>query len=371
MKFTVNKPNVVDVLSKIQGICSKKTSTVISSCVLIKAEGEGISLYANDFETGFAGAYPAIVESEGQIAINARKMFEIVKDFPVDKIVVTEVENHGVEIGKDNIQFNLVGMNPADFTNIPAVQNASFFPMGSSQLKKMIERTQIISVGDDKKPHTKGVCLQCVTADEKTVIQMLSTDGTRLAKAESVLSEPVMTDNIKEILIPKKGIRELARILIPRGIIEIAVESNHIFFRQGTEITAIRLLGGSFPEYNDYISWPNAKKIKVNTQAFLAMLKRMSILSSDEHKAVVLTIFEDKMTIRTINPELGESREDVQIDYPGELIEAAFNPRYMIEALGLIEDEFAILHITNGQTPCLIEGETDKSYLNVIMPMKI
>ena len=371
MKFTINKPDVVDVLSKIQGICSKKTSTVISSCVLIKAEGERIHLYANDFETGFEGYYPAIVESEGQIAINARKMFEIVKDFPVDEILVTEVENYWIEIGKDNIQFNLVGMNPADFTNLPCIQNASFFSMDSSQLKKMIERTQIISVGDEKKPHTQGICLQCLTVDEKTIIRMLSTDGNRLSKAECVLSEPVMTDNIKEILIPKKGIGEVARILIPGKKIEIAVENNHVFFRQDTETTVIRLLEGSFPEYSDYISWPDAKKIKVNTRSCTAMLKRMSILSSDEYKAVVLTIFEDKMIIRSTNPELGESREEVHIEYQGDSLEVAFNPRYMIEALGLIEDEFTILHITSGQTPCLIEGETDKSYLNVIMPMRI
>ncbi len=371
MKFTVKKQDVVDALSKIQGICSKKTSSVITTCVLIRVEKDRIYITANDFETGFEGYYPADVESEGVIAINARKLYEIVKDFPVDEILVTEVENFWIEIGRGNIQFNMVGMNPDDFTNLPCVENASFFTMDSSLLKKMIERTQIISAGDDKKPHTQGICLQRVTVDEKTVVRMLSTDGNRLSKAECVLSEKVNMDDISGILILKKGIGEMTRILIPGKPIDIAIENNNAFFRQENETTVIRLLEGAFPEYSDYITWPDARKIRVNTKACTAMLKRMSILSSDDYKAVVFTLFEDKMTIRSTNPELGESREEVQIDYQGDSLEVAFNPRYMIEALGLIEDEYTILHITSGQTPCLIEGETDKSYLNVIMPMRI
>lgn len=371
MKFSIIRSNVVDALSKIQGICSRRTNTVIGNCVLIRAEPGRIWIYANDGETGFEGFYPAEVESEGKIALNARKLFEIIKDFPTDEILFKEVDNYWIEIGSERVQFNMVGMNPDDFLDIPFMESDFSFRMESAPLKKMIERSQVVSVGDERKPHTLGICLQCLSDENQTILRMLSTDSNRLSKTEYVFPEKIDIENIHGILIPKKGVNEVARILRPDDPIDIAVENNHIFFRQNNETTVIRLLEGSFPQYGDIISWPDAHLIRVNTKMFIGILKRMSILSSDDYKAVIFNLFEGKMTISSTNPELGESREELSIDYQGEPLEIGLNPRFVIEALSLIEDEFSIIRITNGKAPCLIEGELDKSYLNVTMPMRL
>ncbi len=101
------------------------------------------------------------------------------------------------------------------------------------------------------------------------------------------------------------------------------------------------------------------------------MLKRMSIFSTEDYKGVIFNFNDDKMIITSTNPELGESKEEMFIVYPDIPIEVAFNPRYFVEALSVIEEEQIVLGIVDDQTPCLVEGEKDKSYLCVIMPMKI
>jgi DNA polymerase-3 subunit beta len=112
MKFTIQKNDIVDVLSKIQGLTGRKSNLAITENVLLKSTETGIHLTVTDLETGFEGFYPAEVESEGTVAINAKKLFEIIRDFPKDTILMNEIENRWIEIGNDNVEYHLVSMNP-------------------------------------------------------------------------------------------------------------------------------------------------------------------------------------------------------------------------------------------------------------------
>ena len=136
MNFIIQKRDIVDVLSKVQGLTGRKSNLAITANVLIRASGSTITIMATDLETGFEGAYPANVQEEGCIAINARKLYEIVKDFPSTEIAINEVENRWIEIGNDNIEFHIVGMNPEDFPDIPKIEEVSFFDIDSVAFKK-------------------------------------------------------------------------------------------------------------------------------------------------------------------------------------------------------------------------------------------
>ena len=101
------------------------------------------------------------------------------------------------------------------------------------------------------------------------------------------------------------------------------------------------------------------------------MLKRMSILSSENYKGVIFNFVNNKLIVTSTNPDIGESKEEMGISFDKELIEVAFNPRYFIDTLNVIEDDNVIVSITNDEKPCLLEGEKDKSFLSVAMPMRI
>jgi DNA polymerase-3 subunit beta len=155
------------------------------------------------------------------------------------------------------------------------------------------------------------------------------------------------------------------------GSVRVAFKDNNFIVKKDHETIIIRLLEGEFPKYADIIVKPSAHHVSMNRQMFLMMLKRMSILSSDEYKGVVFNFHENQLTISSTNPEIGESKEDMPIEFKGKQITVMFNPKFFIDTLNVIDDEKISLNIVSEEKPCLIEGEKDKSYLSVIMPMRL
>lgn len=206
MKFAVNKSDILDVLAKVQGLTGRKSSLAITETVLIRTVDCGITIMATDLESGFEGTYPAEVETFGVIAVNARKFYEIVREFPTDKLIVNEVENRWIEIGNEKVIYRIVGMNPDDFPTAPIIEDISFFAVESFRLKKMIERALMIGPpSDDKRAHVVGVFFERIVENQKNMIRMVSTDGTRLAKVDYCLSESVVLPKGPGVIIPKKS----------------------------------------------------------------------------------------------------------------------------------------------------------------------
>ena len=373
MKFTVKKNAIQDVLSKVQGLTGRKTNLAITTNVIIEASEAGIIIRATDLETGFVGIFPAEVESEGAIALNARKLFEIVRDFPSEEIHINEIENHWIEIGNDNVEYHLVGMNPEEFPEIPQVDDTPFFEIDAGALNHMIERTVYISgASDDKRAHIIGMYLETLDQKDSKIFRLVSTDGSRLAKADHLYDKDFEMPSIKGILVPKKGMYEVGKFLDDPGAVRIGIKGNNLIIKKESETIIIRLLEGDFPEYYDIISKNNEFHVlPLDRQLFLMMLKRMSILSSEDYRSAVFNFINDKLIITSTNPDIGESKEDMVIDFKGDPIEAAFNPRYFIEALNVITSDKVIVSIFNDEKPCMLQSDEDQGFLTVVMPMRI
>jgi DNA polymerase-3 subunit beta len=372
MKFTISKNRIVNVLSKIQGITGRKSNLAITECVLIRSSQNFIKLFATDLETGFEGEYEAEVETAGVIAINARKFYEIIREFPSESIEIREVDNRWIEIGNENVQFHIVGMNPDDFPESPYVEDVNFIDVESLPLRKMIERTTAISgVSDDKRAHINGIYMECLTTDHDPVLRMVSTDGSRLSCVEYELSPDIDLSSNESVLIPKKGLQEVAKFLSSEGSIQFGLAGSYLIIKNNSETTIIRLLEGDFPQYDAILQKAEHYVVKVDKEQFNKMLKRMSILSSENYRAAIFKFDSDQLLITATNPDLGESKEDMSIEFGGELIEAAFNPKFFIDTLSHIDENEVLIYIYSDNKPCLIEGTNDKSYLSVIMPMRI
>lgn len=372
MKFTVNKSDILDVLVNVQGLTGRKSNLAITSGVLIKTGESGITIVATDLETGFEGVYPANIETPGVIAINARKFYEIVREFPSQEISVKEIENHWIKISNDTVEYNIVGMNPDDFPDTPHIEDVQFFDIDSVAFKKMIDKTVIITgLSDEKRAHITGAYFEIVHKDDEKKVRMVSTDGNRLSKVDCVFEKETALPDAAGIIVPKKGLNEVNKFLEPEGTVSVGIKHNNFIIKKDTETIIIRLLEGNFPEYRDILKKGDSYSILLEKRLFLMMLKRMSILSSEEYKGVIFDFSDDKLMVTATNPDIGESKENMVIDFKGENISVAFNPRYFTETLGVIEDNKIMLSIIDGEKPCFIEGEKDKNFLSVIMPMRI
>ncbi len=373
MKFVVKKNIIQDVLSKIQGLTGHKSTLAIVENILIKNINSDICFIATDLETGFEGIYKADIEEEGIIIINAKKLYEIVKDFPEENIFVNEVENRWIEIGNDNVLFHIAGMNPADFPEIPRFKEIFFYTIEEVVLKKMIEKMLIISTwGDEKRAHLIGIYSEISEDDNNNkMLRMVSTDGSRLSKVDYYFKKDDKIPLIKNIIIPKKGISEALNFLDSDGKIEFGFIENHCILKKEQEIITIRLLEGVFPEYHDIIKKGNGKDIEFDKYLFNMMLKRMSILLSEGYKSVIFKFENNQLLITSANPALGESKEEMEIDFSDDKVEIAFNPKFFMDTFSVIDDKKVILNIVDEEHPCLVKGENDEHFISVIMPMRI
>jgi len=374
MKFKIRKQNILNVLSRVQGITSRKSNLAITENILIQSRDNKIHIAATDLETGFEGNYASEVETDGIVTINSKKIFEIVKNFPDDEINIEELNNKMLKIGNESVLYHILGLNADDFPEIPKVdEDVNFISLNSNSLKQMIEKTIMIHASsEEKRAHILGVKLDYLEEDNSPILRMISTDGKRLSKADCFEGIEKINDfgNIA-VIIPKKGLQEVIKFLESEGVVQIGVKNNNFIVKKENETIIINLLEGNFPEYGDIFSVENDKIVEVDKNSFRMMLKRMSILTSDDYKGVIFRFEDNKLTIRAANPDLGDSKEDMNIQFKSTPIEVAFNPQFFIETLNFIDKEKVILRIIDDEHPCFIQGENDKSFISVIMPMKI
>jgi len=371
MKFTVRKNDILGVLSKVQGLTGRKTSLAITTNVLLTASGASVVLKATDLETGFEGTYDADVQEEGSIALNSRKFFEIVRDFPSDAVHVNELDNHWIEIGNDTVEYHLVGTNIDDFPEIPRFEDLSTIRIDAAVLNDMIDKTVYIGgASEDKRAHIVGMLLEMVSSDGENRLRLVSTDGSRLAKVErSFAGEHTATD---AILVPKKGMYEVAKFLDTGGSVRVALQDNNLIVEKEKETIIIRLLEGDFPDFNQIVRVnADAVVVQLNRQLFLMMLRRMSILSTDDYRSVLFHFEDGKLVITSTNPDIGESKEEMQVDFSGEPVEVAFNPRFFIEALNVIDTDAVKMTFVDAEKPCMLTGQDDTEFVTVIMPMRV
>jgi DNA polymerase-3 subunit beta len=166
-------------------------------------------------------------------------------------------------------------------------------------------------------------------------------------------------------------LNEVAKFLDIQGQVQIGIKESNFIVKKDMETIIIRMLEGEFPKYKDILNKGNDHIIKLNKIDFGKMLKRMSILATDNYKGAVFSFDQNKLVVTATNPEYGESKEETEIDFFGEPIEAAFNPKFFLDTLSVIDEENVIINITDGSHPCIVEGDTDKTFIGVIMPMRI
>lgn len=372
MKVKIQKNQILDVLSKIQGLTNRRSSLAITECILISTTEDGIQIVATDLETGYEGTFEAGIDVPGSIAINARNFYEIVREFSSTEISIEERDNRIIDITNPTVEYHLKGMLPDDFPETPTIEEIDFFDMEAKGLKKMIDTcTVIYGVGEDRKAHINGVSFERLTDLPTKLVRMVSTDGGRLCKYDLSLTKGSEIVAGESILVPKKGLHEVSKFLDSGATVQVGIKDSYFVVQKATEKIYIRLLEGQFPEYEGLINREGGNLVEVEKALLLDMLKRMSILCDNDYRAAIFTFDTDQLLINATHPDSGESKENIDIEYRGERIETAFNPKYFIDSINCIDEAKMIINILSKDKACLIEGSKDKNYLSVIMPMEL
>lgn len=374
MEFSISTEELAKGLYRAQGIVEKKSGMPILSNVLFVAlPDQRISISATDLEISMIGEHKADVKNEGRVTVSAKHLYEIVRYMPKGIVKIKKLDNNWAEVISGNIEFKIMGMPAEDFQNIPEVNTSELFEIDSFVLRKLISKT-IYSVSNDETRYVlNGAFLEAVG---ESVIRMVATDGHRLAMMDIDVKEKNLSKIFnKGIIVPKKGLLEMQRLLeAEQKKCMIGQEKNSLIFHMDSLTIVMRLLEGSFPEYNHVIPKDLKTKIVLDRKAFFESLRRVSILAQDRTDrtlSIKLNLSKGKMQITTNNPDLGEAREDISIDYSGKEFSVGFNARYLMDALSAIECDKVDFSVEDDLSPGMLKPLDEKNYTCVVMPMRI
>ena len=372
MEFRIDKDTFLKALQKVQGIVERRNTMPILSNVLIEASTDRLYITATDLEVGMKSSYPTEVVKEGKITVSAKKIYEIIKELSDEKILFSTKENDWVEIQCGKAHFNIVGLSSDEFPYFPKVNEDSFIMLNSAILREMIEKTSYAICHDETKYNLNGVLVKALEENGRGLLRMVATDGHRLSIAEKEMSGTISKELAKGIIFPKKGIFELKKMTEEEdGDILLGFMDNNAIIKKGNTVVVMRLVDGEFPDYTKVVPANNTRIVRVNKEMLLHSLRRMAILSSEKFKGIKFDIKPGLMEISSSNPELGEAREELEIDYDGEPLTSRFNARYMIDVLSVLEETGVELLFKDELSPAIMRPADTVGFLSVVMPMRL
>lgn len=373
MKIQIEKKDFLNLLARTQNIVEKRNTMPILVNVLLEAEKEKLKVFATDLEVSLTDEVPAQIFQVGKVAVNAKNLFDIVKELPDGMIDLTKKENNWLEIKQNKSVFNIVGISAEEYPVFPTYSTQDFLKLEARTLSDMIEKTIYSVSTDETRYHLNGVYFEKIEQNGKTLYRMVATDGHRLSLVDRVVDDvDAHLLPHQGVIIPRKGLQEIRKLLDQvDGLIEMAFEGSQLVVRSKSTILMVRLIEGKYPNYQKLIPQKLTRTLKVKRETILSSLKRVSLLSNQKSKGVTLSLGDGKMEISSNNPELGDAKEEIDVDYSGDPMKIGFNARYILDILNAIDDEGIAFEFEGQLAPGLIRPQNDSTYTCVIMPMRI
>jgi DNA polymerase-3 subunit beta len=373
MELKIGVQELSRALARSQGIVEKKSTMPILSHVLLEAKKSGeLAVSATDLDVSVSGGHTAEVLKEGALAVSARTLYEIVKALPESQVALKKTPNNHLEVRSGPAEFRIVGLPPDDFPTLPRFDKVPFVAVEPQNLLELIDRTSFAVSTDETRYNLNGVFFEPAGG----IIRLVATDGHRLSMAESKVEGDFKLK--KGVILPKKGLFEMKKLLSeaveggeekPKADLGF-VESSAVFRRPGV-VLAMRLIEGLFPDYRQVIPKKGEKVLTLGRERLLQTLRRVSLLSSDKAHAVKLELTKGSLRVLSQNPDLGEAREDVPVEYQGEPLKIGFNARYLMDVLQALSSQDVQIELADDLSPGVLKPAGQDGYTAVIMPMRI
>lgn len=364
MKFIASKTNLVSAVSVAGRAVPAHTTMNILECILIEASGSNLKLTGNDTELGIETNIPATVEEPGMIAIDAKMFSEIVRKLPDEIVTFTSDENYTVSITCGKAKFMISGKSGEDFTELPEVEKDENITMTQFTLKSLILQTIFSIAQKDNNKIMTGECFEI----SGSLLRVIALDGHRISMRRVALKEG---NNIeKRVIIPGKTLTEISRILSGEmdDLVTIFFSKNHVIFEiPGTRIVS-RLIDGEYFNVDQMISKDYEIKLTVPKAEFQNCIERSLLFVKENDKKPIIFDMNGNELRLSINSPLGSFDETIDTEKEGKDLAIGFNPRFLLDALKVVDDENVSMYLVNSKAPCFIRDE-DETYTYIVLPV--
>ncbi len=364
MKIICSKTDLTKGVTSVSRAVPSRTTMPILVCILLDASENEITMTATDTDLGIETKIAGKTEEAGTIAVDAKVFSEIVRKLPDSDVVIETDDSHRMIILCEKAKFNIVGKDGDEFPALPVIEKESSVTLSEYTLKEVIQQT-IFSVADSSE-NNKMMTGELFEITENR-LRVASLDGHRISIRNVEMRESYDSE---KVIVPGKSLQELSRILPgeTENNVEMYFTKNHVLFEFGETRVISRLIDGEYFHIEQMLSTDYETKITINKKEFLDCIERATLLVREGDKKPVIINVEDGYMELRINSFIGSMDEEIEIEKEGKEIMIGFNPKFLIDALRVIEEETVTLYLINAKAPCFIRDAAN-TYIYLILPV--
>lgn len=363
MKIICSKSNLLNGVNTVSKAVPSKTTMSILECILIDASKGEIRLTANDMELGIETIIEGEIEEKGIIALDAKIFLEMVRKLSDNDVTIATDPSYKATITCEKAKFNIVGKSGEDFSYLPQIDRSESICVTQFTLKEVIRQT-IFSIADN---FTNKILTGELFEINGDVLKVVSSDGLRISLRRIRLKDSYPA---KKVIVPGKTLSEISKILPgdQDKDVNIFFTSNHILFEFDSTTVVSRLIEGDYLKIDNILSADYETKVTINKREFHSCIDRSTLLVKEgDKKPIILNILDDVMELR-MNSVIGSLNEEIDISKTGKDLMIGFDPKFLIDALKVIDDEQVEIKLLNSKAPCFIRDD-EENYTYLILPV--
>nr|WP_322940608.1 DNA polymerase III subunit beta [Pseudomonas sp. s4] len=367
MHFTIQREALLKPLQLVAGVVERRQTLPVLSNVLLVVEGQQLSLTGTDLEVELVGRVTLEDAAEpGEITVPARKLMDICKSLPSDALIDLRVEDQKLLVKAGRSRFTLSTLPANDFPTVEEGPGSLTFNLPQAKLRRLVERTSFAMAQQDVRYYLNGMLLEV----QSGLLRAVATDGHRLAMCS--MEATIQQEGKHQVIVPRKGILELARLLTEQDAeVSIVLGQHHIRANTGEFTFTSKLVDGKFPDYERVLPRGGDKLVLADRQGLREAFSRTAILSNEKYRGIRLTLAAGLLKIQANNPEQEEAEEEIVVDYNGGGLEIGFNVSYLLDVLGVMSTEQVRLILSDSNSSALLQEADNDDSAYVVMPMRL
>ena len=363
MHIICDKSKLMEGMNIVMKAIPGKTTMMILECVVIEVKDNQIKLIANDLQLGIETLIDGEIKQEGSVAVGAKVFFEIIRKLPSDNVSITVDEDYHMNISCGKAKFNIMTKATDEFPYLPNIVKDKNVNISQFTLKDIIRQT-VFSISDNENAKVMTGELFEIHDSE---LKVVSLDGHRISIRKVKLNQSY--DDVS-VIIPGKTLIEISKIINGGMDDEVSIffTDKHVLFDFEDTIVLSRLIEGEYYKIDKMLSTDYETKVTVNKREMLECIDRSTLLLKESDKKPVIIDVQDDYMKFAMNSAIGSMDEDIDASKEGKDILIGFNPRFLMDALRVIDEDEITMYMINPKAPCFIRDQ-EETYIYLILPV--
>ena len=362
MKMICDRTLLSNAVAGVSKAVTQRSSIPVLEGILMKAEGFSLTLTGYDLEMGITTSIEANVLEPGEVVLSAKLLGDMVRRLSSSEVEITATETNATTIKGGITEFDIMGMNPGDFPELPSPGADHTLDLETPTFREMVETTLFGVSQDDKKPAHTGE-LFAIEPDKLTVVAL---DGYRLA----IIEKPVKAAKDINIIIPAKTLAEAIKLFTDDDeVVHIAANRRFVVFSSRTYTVISRLIEGDFLDYKRVIPEGYHTRVTVDVRDFSNSIERASLIITERLKNPLRITFDGNITVRC-QTTLGKVVDELDAEIEGEPVEIGFNNRYLLDALRYSRCDKLVFEVSGPLSPVKVLPKDGGDFLFLVLPVR-